>query len=616
VNKNTLLAFVLIMATMAFFMSPTYEKMFRKATGQKELPVESPKKKIESEYKSEKKGETTSAAEPVMKKAGDMAEIEEMLPERDKETAVQVDTIWVETDKLIAGITETGARIISLKMKEYRVDHTDALAQKSISGDLVELVPAGSKGGCGVMINTKSFDNARFICDGGAYKGQKVRIKEKDSIVLTFLFQDSLSGRETKKIYTINGNTYKIGLQIKSNELNGNRLTLSWLAGIHESEQNKIGFYTTEERKVHYAGDKSVSHIKATKIPPTDYENPESGTYRWIGISSKYFFIGIVADTNKDADLKVIAFEDNKKEQKEGKKDNVKKINYSFNFQYTEESECASFWLYAGPAKYNVLKRYNLEFEQILFPVLSWVRMILWCDYWFPPLAEFVLWLLLSFYAMVKDYGIAIILLTILSKVVTYPLTLSSMKSMNRMRDIQPKINALRSKHKNNAKKMNEEIMALYKAEGVNPLNPGCLPMFLQMPVFISLFIVLQRAIELRGAATVLLPWVQDLSKPEAIFYLPGDGLPLYGANFAILPIINAILSFFNSKMTIKDPNQKMMIYFMPVFMLVLFNGFPSGLVLYWTMQSALQLVQQFYTDHNKKKEMLPAPIRPTVRKK
>lgn len=597
-------------------MSPTYEKLYRKVTGQKELPVESQKKALERENHSAKIGDTTVAVEPVLKQAGKSAVKDESQTGSDTETTLSADTIWVETDKMIAGIIETGARIVSLKMKEYRVDHADAKTKKSKSGDLVELVPEGSNGGCGVAINTKAFDRNRFICDGGVYNGQKVRIKENDSLVLTFIFHDSLSGREMKKIYTFSGNTYKIGLQIKSKELNGNRLTLSWLAGIHESEQNKIGFYTTEERKVHYADNKTVGHIKAMKIPPTDYENPESGMYRWIGITSKYFFIGLVADTNKDADLKVIAFEDKKTGEKDGKKNNVKKINYSFNFQYTVESDSTNLWLFAGPAKYKILKGYNLKFEQILFPVLSWVRRILWCDHWFPPLAEFVLWLLLSLYALVKDYGVSIIILTILSKVITYPLTLSSMKSMNRMRDIQPKINVLRNKHKNNPKKMNEEIMSLYKAEGVNPLNPGCLPMFLQMPVFISLFIVLQRAIELRGAATVLLPWVTDLSKPEAIFYLPGEGLPLYGANFAILPIINAILSFFNSKMTIKDPNQKMMIYFMPVFMLVIFNGFPSGLVLYWTMQSALQLVQQFYTDHKKKNEILPAPVRPTVRKK
>jgi YidC/Oxa1 family membrane protein insertase len=384
-----------------------------------------------------------------------------------------------------------------------------------------------------------------------------------------------------------------------------------------ECEQNKIGFYSTEERKIHYSDYKNnVSHIKATKIPPTDYENPESGIYRWIGISSKYFLISMIAEKEKEADLKVIAFEEKKKEEANGKKDKIKKINYSFNFQYTEESDTAHFGIYAGPSKYSILKSYKLGFQEILFPVLSWVKIFFWADKWFPPLAKFVLWLLLGLYAAVKDYGIAIIILTILSKIITYPLTHSSMKSMNRMRDLQPKINALRNKHKSNPKKMNEEIMALYKAEGVNPLNPGCLPMFLQMPVFISLFIVLQRAIELRGAGTVLLPWVNDLSKPEIIFQIPGGGLPFYGDNFAILPIINAIMTFFQQKMTIKDPNQKALIYFMPIFMLVIFNGFPSGLVLYWTMQSALGLVQQIYTDHKKKNIPQSALPKPTVRKK
>lgn len=152
---------------------------------------------------------------------------------------------------------------------------------------------------------------------------------------------------------------------------------------------------------------------------------------------------------------------------------------------------------------------------------------------------------------------------------------------------------------------MNQEIMALYKKEGVNPLNPGCLPMFLQMPVFISLFVVLRKAIELRGAATILIPWIHDLSLPESLFsfekLLP-NGIPIYGSNFAVLPIIMAILTYFQNKMTIKDPNQKMMIYFMPVFMLVLFNNFPSGLVLYWTSSSALGLVQQYYTDKKRRK--------------
>jgi YidC/Oxa1 family membrane protein insertase len=172
---------------------------------------------------------------------------------------------------------------------------------------------------------------------------------------------------------------------------------------------------------------------------------------------------------------------------------------------------------------------------------------------------------------------------------------------MSRMKDVQPKMEAIRAKYKNNPKKMNEQIMALYKKEGINPFNPGCLPMILQMPIFIALFVVLNKAIELRGAQTFLLPWVGDLSQAEALFHLP-FAIPFYGSNVALLPIIMAVLTFFQNKATIKDPNQKMMIYFMPIMMLVLFNNFPAGLVLYWTFSSALQLVQQFMIDYSKKR--------------
>jgi YidC/Oxa1 family membrane protein insertase len=179
------------------------------------------------------------------------------------------------------------------------------------------------------------------------------------------------------------------------------------------------------------------------------------------------------------------------------------------------------------------------------------------------------------------------------------------MKSMNRMKELQPKINVIREKHKSNAKKMNEQIMALYKKEGVNPLNPGCLPMFLQMPIFIALFIVLRKAIELRGQGTFLLPWVHDLSQPEILpipFISPLPfAVPMYGQNIALLPIIMAIITFFQNKATIKDPNQKFMIWFMPIFMLALFNNFPAGLVLYWTFSSALGLLQQILMDRFRK---------------
>jgi len=345
-------------------------------------------------------------------------------------------------------------------------------------------------------------------------------------------------------------------------------------------------------------------------------------------VSSKYFFEAIVADTTRDADIKIISIEDTNHSAVNGKRGNIKLVNYSMSYQFTAQGSTASFWFYAGPSRYLDLKKYGLQFQKIMFPVLGWTKMFFWADKWFPPIAEFVLWVLLMLFKVTRDYGVSILLLTILSRIVTYPLTQSSMKSMNRMKDLQPKINAIRAKYKSNPQKMNEATMALYKAEGVNPLNPGCLPMFLQMPIFIALFVVLRKAIELRGAGTILVPWVHDLSQPESVYnfgnIIPG-GIPMYGSNFAIIPIIMAILTYFQNKMTIKDPNQKMMIYFMPIFMLVLFNNFASGLVLYWTLSSALGLLQQYLMNRSSPQRAVavqgngatpPRSERPSTRRK
>jgi YidC/Oxa1 family membrane protein insertase len=132
------------------------------------------------------------------------------------------------------------------------------------------------------------------------------------------------------------------------------------------------------------------------------------------------------------------------------------------------------------------------------------------------------------------------------------------------------------------------------------------------MPILFALYVVLQKAIELRGAHTLLIPWVKDLSQPEIFIPLKSipffgqafpNGIPMYGYGIAIMPVAMAILTFVQNKMTIKDPNQKAMIYFMPVFMLVIFNNLPAGLVFYWTISNALGIFQQFILNKSMEKE-------------
>lgn len=606
-NKNTLLAFVLILGGFLIFSSQTYKKFYYNTILKQPVPTDTAEKQKKEEPKTADVKEQDSKTKESLKEA--VFAVPDTIRKTSDTLAVTGDTIWVETDKLIFGISEIGAKVISLQTKEYRLDHVKISTEAKDKGAYVDLIPQNGRGAVGMTINNTEYDTRKFSFYDNNF-GKKIRLKKGDTARLSFTTND-ISGKKIEKQFVVAGDGYRIGLKISCDNLKNNRLSISWMAGIFESENNKLGMYQTEERKAHFFNGEIVQHIKLNKAGKED----PNGFYKWIGVTSKYFFIALVADTIRDADLKIIAMEEEKKDTINRKKDKTKYINYALHYQTTPQENKAEFWFYAGPSKLNDLKKENLKFEDALFPVMGWTKIFFWADAWFPPVAKFVLWLLLALYGLVKDYGVAIVMLTILSKIVTFPLTQSSMKSMNRMKDIQPKVTALRDKYKNNPKKMNEEMMALYKTEGVNPLNPGCLPMFMQMPVFIALYVVLGKAIELRGASTIITPWIKDLSSPEILFsfnaLIPGfqsllpNGIPFYGSNFAILPVINAILTFFQTKMTNKDPNQKMMIYFMPIFILMIFNNFPAGLVLYWTLQSALGLVQQVYLDKSQKKALV-----------
>jgi YidC/Oxa1 family membrane protein insertase len=172
---------------------------------------------------------------------------------------------------------------------------------------------------------------------------------------------------------------------------------------------------------------------------------------------------------------------------------------------------------------------------------------------------------------------------------VLWPLTRKSQVSMKKMAALQPEIKRIREEHAKNPQAANVEMMKLYKERGVNPAA-GCIPLLIQMPILYGLFVIFSSTIEFRHAPFML--WIQDLSRPDYVARLPFS-LPLYGAYVAVLPIIMGVSQFLMSKRTITDPNQKMMLYVMPVFMLMIFNTLPSGLTLYYTMFNFLAIAEQ-----------------------
>ncbi|MFH1477032.1 MAG: membrane protein insertase YidC [Verrucomicrobiota bacterium] len=243
------------------------------------------------------------------------------------------------------------------------------------------------------------------------------------------------------------------------------------------------------------------------------------------------------------------------------------------------ESVTQTLKLYTGPKKYSLLRKLGLHQEDVMdFGMWS-------------PLCKFLLIVLNATYSVIPNYGVAIILLTILIRILFWPLTHKSTESMKKMQALQPLIAELRKKHKDSPRKLQEETMALYKQNKVNPVS-GCLPMLIQIPVFIALFVVLRSAIELRFADFL---WIRDLSEPERLIKF-GFTIPLLGWDaLNILPIFMAATQAWQQSMTpaTDAAQQKMMLFFMPVMMLVMFYSMPSALVLYWSTNTVIMIAQQ-----------------------
>ncbi|MGE5664316.1 MAG: membrane protein insertase YidC [Deltaproteobacteria bacterium] len=233
---------------------------------------------------------------------------------------------------------------------------------------------------------------------------------------------------------------------------------------------------------------------------------------------------------------------------------------------------------FLGPKEYNLLEATGKDLEELV-------------DYgWFSVLAKPLVWFMGATNRVTRNYGIDIIILTILIKILFYPLTKKSLVSMRKMQELGPIMAKLKEKYKDDKNRLNQETMNLYKTYKINPLS-GCLPMLLQIPVFIALYKGLLVAIELRHAPFFL--WIQDLSAPEHLWdiHVLGYTLPI-----RLLPLLMGISMFVQQKMTPSggmDPAQQKVMLLLPVIFTFMFWGFPTGLVIYWLVNNVLQIGQQ-----------------------
>jgi YidC/Oxa1 family membrane protein insertase len=219
------------------------------------------------------------------------------------------------------------------------------------------------------------------------------------------------------------------------------------------------------------------------------------------------------------------------------------------------------------------------------------------------PISEYVMIPLFNLlHIFIPNFGFVIIVFSIIIKVVLHPLSRSSMKSMKKMQALQPMMNEIREKHKDDPQKMNHAVMNLYKEYGVNPAA-GCLPLLLQMPILFALYSVFRSSIELRQAG--FLGWITDLSVPDIAFTLPFS-IPLFGIrDMSGLALAMGLTMFVQQKMTVTDPRQKALVWMMPIMMTLLFNSLPSGLNLYYFVFNLLSIGQQVWMNKTQPDEPL-----------
>ena len=339
----------------------------------------------------------------------------------------------------------------------------------------------------------------------------------------------------------------------------------SWNGGLATTEKDSVDDKTYFKVAV-YQG----KEVEELKVKDSQNETKKlNGSTDWGAIRTKYFVSALIPKAPEAIRFAEVS----------GKSTNQEKYDLSFVFDSFQES---SFTLYLGPLEYEKIKSLNVDLDEIMDFGWSFIR----------PISKGVLYSLKRMHEYIPNYGVVLIVFSLLVKILVFPLTRKSYQSTSAMQEIQPEVSKLRDKFKNNPQKLNQATMQLYKKKGVNPLG-GCLPMLLQMPLLFALFQVFRTTIELRNEPFIW--WIKDLSSPDVIVNLPFT-IPLYGDHIAFLPILMALSTYAQQKMMsggIQQPQQKMMQNFMMVFFFLIFNNFPSGLNLYYTLFNVLTIAQQ-----------------------
>ena len=460
--------------------------------------------------------------------------------------ATEADIVTVDTELYRAKFSTRGAVITSWELKRYR--------ESSDGQPAVQLVRQGAKfpGPLAVVVQDASVTKA---LEEGLYSLEQDFSRLDDthpSGHLTFRYHNPDKGLSLEKRLTFHANSYVVDIEVIEQGIDGSmNVVLGTNFGIVEWGDGFIGLI----------GSASLVDGKMEKETP-DAEAERKGSVQWAALQDKYFLSVLIPKQGSGVLVK---------------KEGDKLVSTSVRVPVSQAGSTAGLQLYAGPKEYDTLRSLQIGLEDTIdfgwFIFGSWgvVKAV----------AKPIFYVLRFLNDYTHNYGLTIVLLTIGIKMLFVPLQYKSYKSMKQMQVIQPKVAAVQEKFKDDRDRLNKELIKLYRDHKVNPVG-GCLPMVLQMPVFVALFNILYMTIDLRQAPLGL--WITDLSVQD----------PYY-----VLPIVMGVTMVIQQKITptTMDPTQAKIMLMLPAFMTFLFINFPAGLVLYWLTNNTLTILQQVMTD-------------------
>ena len=556
-NKFDPLQFIGFLLISAILMFWFYDNQSNYIENQQEVVIENPIEKFDD----------NSNAVNVSEQNSNIVELDEKFKE---------EIITLENDKILFEISTSGATINKLLLKDFNNYNDEPLFLVNDNKSIFSYnIPIGRNS----VINSRDLNFSAEI------------IKNKSVLKLTAIIDMQ---RSLELTYSLEENSSILDFDLKLNDSDRNssydELELIW--GKDSFRNSKSIDYENRYTALSYG----FEGEKDSWLSVSGTSNKNINNVNWISFR-EHFFSSILILNNETNNIEISSEDLASNETLDDKFTKRFKANIPLSL---DSNNNLSYRIYYGPTDYETLKEYNLSLENSVdmgWGIFGWLN-------------RFIFFPLFSFLTTYFSYGISIILMTIIVKVSISPLTYKSYLSQIKMKILKPELEVINEKFKDDAMKKQQETMKLYTKSGANPMS-GCLPAFLQMPIFFALFVFFPAAFSLRQKSFL---WADDLSSYDSILDL-GFYIPLYGDHISLFPILASISIFFYTKMTTGQQmmpasqtggvNMKVIMYLMPLMMLFFFNNYASGLSLYYFISNLLTIIlmliiKNFIIDDNK----------------